>query len=427
MKRIALVLFALLLAAGFSFANGSQENTGAAQKIEISWQVWVTPNLTRDFWDGIAAAYEQQNPNTTVKIIEANANVTPAADDFIKTRLASGDVPDLWWNATVSFFADGGQLWALPQDDPDLKKVKNLSTALYKGKLYAIPFSIQPQGLMYYNKSLWAKAGLTTTPTTWAEFEADCQKLKDAGITPIITGGDWVAGYAFVTFTSPEIYHNDLQWYTDRWAGKVHFTDANYVEAANWFNGLATKGYFNKGALSLSYPQVEQQFLTGAGAIYPMGSWFTAAEAAAKKDFDVGVFFSPTKDGKAHLLQSLSYGTGGTIYAKSQHPEEAYKLMKFAELGSAYGSKLIQADGLYSNLDPPLTYPMSPLQTALGKLITTAPTTSGMYNLLVGSAPPAGLNAIYDKVGQTILAGGVTDVKPLMQQLDDFWNKANKQ
>jgi len=71
-----------------------------------------------------------------------------------------------------------------------------------------------------------------------------------------------------------------------------------------------------------------------------------------------------------------------------------------------------------------LTYPMSPLQVALGNLIQTAATTSSLYNLKVGDMPPDGITDIYDKVGQAILAGGVTDVKPLLQQLDDFWNQA---
>ncbi len=423
MKRVSMVCFALLMAAGFAFAIGTPEAQATTQ---ISWQVWVTPNLTRDFWDGIVTAFEAKNPGIKVKIIEANANIVPAPDDFLKTRLAAGDVPDLWWNATIPFFADSGLLWALPANDPDLQKVTNLMSAAYKGKLYAINATIQPQGLMFYNKKLWAQAGLGAVPKTWADLDAAAAALKSAGITPFITGGQWVAGYMFVTFTSPEIFHNNPSWYADRWAGKVHFTDADWVEAANHFNDLVNKGTFNQGALSIDYSNLEQHFLSGEGAIYPMGCWFTAAEAKATKDFDVGVFLSPTKDGAPHLLQSLTYGTGGCIYAKSKNPEAAFKLLKFALMDPTYGSKFIQVDGLYSALNPPLTYPMSQLQKDLGALIPTAKTTSGMYNLKVGEMPPAGLTAVYDKIGQTILAGGVTDVKPLLQQLDDFWNQAKQ-
>jgi ABC-type glycerol-3-phosphate transport system substrate-binding protein len=422
MKRALFILFALAVGAGGLFAGGKAE----AKVQEISWQVWVTPNLTREYWDGVVKAFEAANPSIKVKVIEANANITPSADDFIKTRLAAGDVPDVWQNATVNIFAEAGHLWEIPKDDPDLKKVNNIMAAAYKGKLYAFNSSIQPQGLIFYNKKLWAQAGLTSTPKNWAEFDAACDKLAAAKITPIITGGEWVAGYAYLVLTVPELYNKNPQWYADRWAGKVHFTDEAVVEASARFRDMVEKGWFNKGALSVGYTDLEQQFLAGKGAMYPMGSWFTAAEAAAKKDFDVGVFYSPTKSGEFHLLQSLSFGTTPVIYAKSKNTDAAWKLVKFSIMDPTFGAKFIQVDGLFSALNPPLTYPMSQLQKDLAALLPQAKTTSGLYNLMVGDTPPNGINAEFDKVGQTLLAGGVKDVKALLKTLDDFWDKAKR-
>jgi len=421
-KRVLFVLLALIVAGVGVFAGGKAES----KAVEISWQVWVTPNLTREYYDGVVKAFQEKNPGITVKIVEANANITPSADDFIKTRLAAGDVPDVMTNLTVSVFGGAGHLWEIPKDDPDLKAVNNLEAAAYKGKLYGFNSSIQPQGLIFYNKKLWAQAGLTSTPKTWAEFDAAAAKLAAAGITPIITGGEWVAGYAYLVLTVPELYNKNPKWYADRWAGKVHFTDADVVEATTRFRDMVEKGWFNKGALSVGYADLQQQFLDGKAAMYPMGSWFTAAEAAAVKDFEVGVFFSPTKSGALHLLQSLTFGTTPVVYAKSAHPAEAWKLAKFYVMDPVYGAKFIQVDGLFSNLNPPLTYEMSPLQKDLGALLPQAKTTSGLYNLMVGDTPPDGINAEFDKVGQTLLAGGVKDVVPLLKTLDEFWDKAKR-
>ena len=51
-----------------------------------------------------------------------------------------------------------------------------------EGKMYKIP----PSGLqlagMYYNKELFAKAGIETFPETWDDFWKACDKLKEAGI-----------------------------------------------------------------------------------------------------------------------------------------------------------------------------------------------------------------------------------------------------
>ena len=69
-------------------------------------------------------------------------------------------------NINIKNFADAGILWALPDDDPDLQRIRNLDTARYQGTLYGLPTSMQPQwGLLFYNKALFAEAG----PDRYAE------------------------------------------------------------------------------------------------------------------------------------------------------------------------------------------------------------------------------------------------------------------
>ena len=54
------------------------------------------------------------------------------------------------------------------------------------GKLYEIPYQLKAN-LYLYNKDLFDQAGVTAVPTNWDEFLDVCQKLKDAGITPLTT------------------------------------------------------------------------------------------------------------------------------------------------------------------------------------------------------------------------------------------------
>ena len=42
----------------------------------------------------------------------------------------------------------------------------------------------------FYNKALFAKAGLSGPPTTWSELYDACAKLKAKGITPMMYGVD---------------------------------------------------------------------------------------------------------------------------------------------------------------------------------------------------------------------------------------------
>jgi ABC-type glycerol-3-phosphate transport system substrate-binding protein len=395
--------------------------TFAADKI-VNWQVWVTPNLTRDFYDGVVAAFEAKNPGIKVNIVEANSGTDSQANNFLKLRLASGDVPDVWQNFDLASFAEAGQLWAFPQSDPDLKKVNNLMAASYKGKLYAFFNSVQPQGSIFYNKTMFKTAGITTLPNTWADFEAACEKLKKAGFTPIITGGEWVPGLIINNFLSTDLGKNKPNFWTDYNAGKVTFAKtAEITDGIAFLQRLVDKGYFNKGALSVGYADLQQQFLDGKGAIYPMGSWFTAAEATATKDFEVGVFTLPTKDGKPSLVATAGYGNSPSVYAKSPVAAEAYKLVKFFVMDPVFGAKFIQVDGLFSNLTPPLTYEMSPLQKELAALVTKGPIVANLQHRL-GDAGATGFFDPMTKVGQLILASGSKGGKPaeIAKQFDDY-------
>ena len=121
-----------------------------------------------------------------------------------------------------------------------------------------------------------------------------------------------------------------------------------------------------------------------------MGSWFSAAEATADKDFEVGVFLAPNKNGKAHLLQSLAYGAWA-IYAQSEHPEIACELAKFYRFDPKWGVESIKADALFSNLNPPQTYAMSQLQQDMAAFIPMAETTSGVQDQKAGETAVNGL------------------------------------
>lgn len=394
----------------------------AADTKEITWQVWVTPNLTKSFYESVAQAFEAKNPGISVQVIEANAGTEPNADNFIKTRIAAGNVPDLMEIITVASFADAGLLWEIPVNDPDLENVIALKSTMYNGKMYSFSAQTQPQGLIFYNKKLWAQAGLKETPKTWAEFEAACAKIKAKGLTPILTSGDWVSGFVFSLFCGEDVFSRNTQWYTDRFAQKVKFTDKEWRNAAAFFNRLVKKGYFNEGALSMSYSDLEPQFFAGKAVMYPMGSWFAAAEAKATKDFEVGVFLVPSQKGARHLLDGQNFGNTA-IYAKSKNAQEAWKLWKFYRLDPVYGAKALEVDSLFSSVKG-LSYPMSPVQQEIQAIINQAVSTSSHFNNKVGSNPPNGIADVYIKVGQSFLTGKVTDIKGTLSSLDDFWKKS---
>ena len=137
----------------------AQTESSADGTKEIAWQVWVTPNLTLEFWQEVADAFVAEHPDVTIELIEANAAVTPSATDFIKTRIAAGDVPDLMSNISIKDFADAGILWALPDDDPTCSGSATWTPLVTRGRCTDCPPRCSRRGLLFYNKALFAEAG----------------------------------------------------------------------------------------------------------------------------------------------------------------------------------------------------------------------------------------------------------------------------
>ena len=64
-----------------------------------------------------------------------------------------------------------------------LNASERIVTTLVSASEPVRPRFIASARALFYNKDLFQKAGLTEPPKTWAEFEADAKKLKDAGVT----------------------------------------------------------------------------------------------------------------------------------------------------------------------------------------------------------------------------------------------------
>ena len=57
---------------------------------------------------------------------------------------------------------------------------KFLNDGAYQGTDYGIPFTTSTRAL-YYNKKIFAAAGIASAPATWAELQADAAKIKAKG------------------------------------------------------------------------------------------------------------------------------------------------------------------------------------------------------------------------------------------------------
>jgi multiple sugar transport system substrate-binding protein len=194
---------------------------------------------------------------------------------------------------------------------------------------------------------MFADAGITSTPTTWAELLAAAGKLKAKGQQPFVIGGGkdgFPAAMIMTGLVSVDVYGRTPDWLTQRRAGKVKFTDPDFQAAVAKFADLSAKGYLDKDSVSRDYAATEQAFLDGKGAMYPMGNWFAANADTKKHDFDIGVFNFPSNDGK--LVVPAYTGGGMSVNAHARNLDAAKKFALAFQTDKGQIDTSVKADGL---------------------------------------------------------------------------------
>ena len=78
--------------------------------------------------------------------------------------------------------AEAGYLTSLNDLDNVKDRMDSLASVTYDGDVVTDTAGVSILGT-YYNKDLFAQAGIESEPQTWDEFLEDCKKLKDAGAT----------------------------------------------------------------------------------------------------------------------------------------------------------------------------------------------------------------------------------------------------
>jgi len=175
--------------------------------------------------------------------------------------------------------------------------------ATIDSKLYTLPLDVHPL-VMYYNKDLFEKAGITAPPTNRAEFDAAVEKLTDKS--------KGVYGYVVPTLWPQQFIFPSLVWQNggELWNGSdVAYNSPEAVEMVQWLRDMVEKG--------ISPANVQQDgentlFLQGKNAIQFNGPWMKSQFDEAGLNYGVAVV---PQLGKAK--QAIYAGSHGFVVPKA--------------------------------------------------------------------------------------------------------------
>ena len=310
--------------------------------------------VTIKFYHQMGAALEAILNDTIEEFNKIYPNITIEHDslgdydgirDQIKTEITVGDQPNLayCYPDHVALYNVAGAVQPLDvlieseygfsaEDIADfIPAYYNEGKSFGDGKMYTLPIAKSTE-VLYYNKTFFEKHGLTV-PTTWAEMEEVCKKIKELEPTSIPLGYDSEANW-FITmceqygseYTSVEgenfRFNNETNrnftkmfrtWFENKWvtteALSGGYTSALFTGKSSSGDAVSTRCYMCIGS-------------TG-GATYQQPS-----QTNGVYEFEVGITTIPQVDPAKPKV--ISQGPSVCVF-KSDDPQEVLASWLFAK------------------------------------------------------------------------------------------------
>ncbi|MDH6490191.1 ABC transporter substrate-binding protein [Streptomyces sp. SAI-127] len=335
----ALTVSAVLVTTACTGQSSSGAEDDASKETTINfWHAWSADSEVKAV-KTLVAGFEKAHPNIHVNVV---GNMT---DDKINQALRTGggkapDVISSFTTNNVGKFCSSGALVDL---NPFFKKSgvdpeKTFPAAMneytqFNGDRCAVPLLGDAYGL-YYNKTAFEKAGITSPPKTWSEFEADAKKLT-------ITQGSTYKQLGFM----PN-YHG-WETTTEHYLGQFSPTYFDSSGKSNVAKDPAFKAAFTLqkklvGDLG-GYQKLEKfratlgdewgpkhPFQTGQVAMQLDGEWRLGMALDAKPGFEIGVAPLPVPDDQADQYgKGYITGTIAGIAANSTKQNAAWEFVKY--------------------------------------------------------------------------------------------------
>jgi raffinose/stachyose/melibiose transport system substrate-binding protein len=383
-----------------------------AEKVTVTWWHISTAEEHKALWQKMADDYMAANPNVNIEI-------TVLENEAFKTKLTtvmqSGEPPDIfqsWGGGVMNEYAKAGLLKDITSDlDADGGAWRDtfasgaLGVYSYLGENYGVPWDMGMIGF-WYNKDLFAQAGITTPPTTWTEFLDDVKALKAAGITPIALGeGDKWPGMHMWAYLVTRLGGKDN--FEGALLRTGSFTDAPFIEAGNKLNELIALEPFQDGFLGATYGDEATAVGNSKAAMERMGQWAPAVQRDNSEDKKglgdkLGFFAFPMVEGGVGAPTDAVGGGNGFAIGKNASPEavDFVKYLTSAENQAALagiGVAIPVVKGGEAGLSDPL---MIQLQQTFAA--------AEYFQLYYDQALPPAMGSVINDSVQGIFAGTLT-------------------
>jgi glucose/mannose transport system substrate-binding protein len=242
-------------------------------------------------WEATSIAGHTANTLAKLRADVVSGNPPPAV------QLKGPEIAE--WNATGKTM----NLDAIAKEEGWDKSVapELLPVMKPKGSWVAVPMNIHRINWMWGGKKALDKAGITTMPATWDEFNADCEKLKAAGLIPIAHGSaDWTDSTTFEIV----VYGMDMDLFKKAFVegSSDAMRSDGMVKCFEQFRKMIN--YMDPGISARTWDAAANMMLTGQAGFFFMGDWSIGTFNAGgfKEGVDYVCSQAPEDNGKTGFI-----------------------------------------------------------------------------------------------------------------------------
>jgi len=343
-----------LLALGLAACGGSGgQSSGSSSSggvTTMTWQMWSGSQVETDALNHLSEMVTKANPD-------------------IKLTLQTSTFPDYWTKLAAQ--ASGGDVGCilgvqgprapsisslmLPLDQAKLDaagiKMSDFNSSITQalqsdGQQIAVPYDFGPL-VVFYNKDLFAKAGIKPPSTTWTtdEFEADAKKLTAGGKNGY---GFFPTVDQFAAWTLTRTGQQPIDA-----SGKLQIDTPGMVDTFSWLQGLQKEGVIPQLPATTDTSAALNEYIAGNTAMVVDGPWqYGNIVKTAKFKPGVAVIPAGAAGGTSHIA-----GSGYGISKSCKTPDAALKAIAtitgpdaetyLGQAGRAYPARTAQSDAWY--------------------------------------------------------------------------------
>lgn len=315
--------FAGLLVASLALAGCGGSSSGEDGEVTLDFLVDNQPT-TVNIAEGLAADYHKQHPNVTIDVETRPQG--GAGDNVVKTRLATGEMSDLFLYNTGSLFqALSPDETMVPVDEAVVGRINESFTPTVTAgdQVYGVPIGFAMGGGVLYNKAVYDELKLDI-PKTWDEFMANNAKIKAAGTAAPVAQTyqeTWTA-QLFVLGDYHNVQAAEPSFAEDYTAGDTGYSSNEVADDGfEHLQEVNEAGYLNKDFASANYNDGIRMIAKGEAAHYPMLTDAIMEVAASyPKDLDdLGFFALPGEDADS---AGLTVWTSSGLYIPTTTEDE---------------------------------------------------------------------------------------------------------